>query len=271
MGICSDQSVTFLKNLGYNVVRHPNAAIKPLDLIGVQNKQPLYLGPLNLLITNPPGPLPAITANIVAADINGQSSSTLKIGVGVTILGNLIGAMGGSNLGASADFTNARQITFAYNDVLNDQAVPLEIGNYLRNADVDGGNKILQQYVLGNGNLYLITKTAKSRKFTVHFERSNGVDASVTVPVLSGVAGGNVSVAASGASSSTVSFTGTQDLIFAFQCFQVGVKDGVLTLVAAPAGATPLAVEEGIRVTPELLPSDGLIELGDGTAVGAAG
>jgi hypothetical protein len=42
------------------VVRHPREGINPLDLIGRQNDSVDYLGPLNLLITNPPGALPAI-------------------------------------------------------------------------------------------------------------------------------------------------------------------------------------------------------------------
>jgi hypothetical protein len=258
MGLCSDASVTYLKCAGYNVIRHPNAAIKPLDLIGIQNKEPLYLGPLNFLITNPPGALPPITPNIAAADINGKSSSTLKLGIGLNVLGSLIGAMGG-NLGVTANYTNARQITFSYAGVLNDTVVPLAVGNYLKSADVDSGNLVLQQYVLGNGNLYLITKTAKSKKFTVQYEISNGVDAAVNVPVLNQMVGGNVTVNASGARSGSVSFEGTQDLVFAFQCFQVGVVDGVLSLTSVQAGGVYLSVDQTGGDKPAVLPSDGLL------------
>jgi hypothetical protein len=260
MGLCSDKSLTFLKGIGYNVVRHPNGDVKPLGLIGVQQGEPIYLGALNLLITNPPGPLPQLTTDVPAADINGRSSSSLKIGVGANILGSLIGAMGG-NLGVNVNYTNARTIEFSYAGVLNDLAVPLEVGNYLKSADVDAENLVLKQYVLGNGDLFLITKTAKSKKFSVKYEKSNGVDASVDVPTLNGLVGGNVKVGTTSSGSSTVSFEGVADLVFAFQAFRVGLADGELSLTNAGAGGVFLSVTGGGGDKPPLLPADGLLDL----------
>lgn len=260
MGACKDVSVTFLKSSGYNVVRHPSAAIQPLDLIGVQNKEPMYLGPLNLLITNPPGPLPPVTADVAAADINGKKTSKLKLGIGANILGNIIGAMGG-NLGVDVSYTNARQIDFTFADVLNDSVVPLVVGNYLRDAEVDAGNLILKQYVMGNGKLYLITKTAKTDKLTVSYERSDGVAATVNVPVLQNIVGGNVSIDSGSAASGRITFAGSQKLVFAFQAFQVGVANGALSLTSVQAGGVFLAVDEPQGDKPTVLDAEGLMDL----------
>jgi hypothetical protein len=150
MGWCNDKSLTFLKGQGYNVVRHPNAILQPLDLIGIQNAQSMYLGPLNLLITNAPRGLPAIKRDTLSADINGKKSSKLSISIGINVLGSVIGAMGG-NFGANFDYTDAKKIEFQYAGVLNDEVVPLEVGNYLKGGEVDAENLILKQYVLGNG------------------------------------------------------------------------------------------------------------------------
>ncbi len=134
------------------------------------------------------------------------------------------------------------------------------MGNYLRDATVDAGNKILQQYVLGKGKLFLITKTAKSKKFTVKYEKKNGLDAKVDVPVLEGAVGGNVAVTTEGASESTIGFEGPINLTFGFQCFEVGVANGTLTLTSVKAGGVVAAVggeeEKGV-----VLPSDGFLEL----------
>jgi len=262
MGLCKDKSVTFLKNSGYNVVRHPNAAIHPLDLIGVQKKSPLYLGPLNLLITNPPVALPTVTKGIKAADINGKASSKLKIGIGANVLGAIVGAMGGE-IGVDLSYTNARQIEFSYAGVLNDQVVPLEVGSYLRDSEVDADNLILQQYVMGNGTLYLITKTAKSNKITVTYERSDGVAARLDVPVLQDVAGGNVEVDTSSAASGKITFEGDEDLVFAFQAFQVGVVDGVLSLTSVRPGGVFLAVDDPDGDRPVIFDTHGLLEFED--------
>jgi hypothetical protein len=261
MGLCNDKSVKYLRGLGYNVVRHPNASLRPLDLIGVQNGASNYLGPLNLLITNPPGPAPAIKADVPAASINGQQSSKINIGVGVDILGSLIGAMGGGNLGAELSYTNARKIQFEYSGVVNDEAMPLEIGNYLRSGMVDAQNLILKQYVLGDGDLYVVTKTAKSKKFSVSFENSNGTAASVKVPVLQGVAGGSLSVSVDAQRSHVVNFEGQTPLVFGFQCFQVGVEDGELSLMSTAPGGVPLAVGSTGSGQPVILSGNGMLGL----------
>lgn len=86
--------------------------------------------------------------------------------------------MGAGNLGVNLSFTDAKQLQFSFTDVTNDSVVPLDVGNYLRNAAVDNANLILQQYVLGNGELFLVTKIAKYNKFSVKFEKGNGIDAS---------------------------------------------------------------------------------------------
>jgi hypothetical protein len=260
MGICRDKSTAYLAELGYNIVREPNAGLKPLSLLGRQNKAVSQLGPLNLLITNPAGPLPAITADVPAAAINGQTSSKLSIGIGLSVLGNLLGSMGGGDLGAKVNFTDASQIEFAYSDVLNDSILPLEVGNYLRAAKVDSGNLLLKQYVLGNGDLFLVTTIAKSDKFTVKFEKSNGLDAEVNVPVLQGIAGGGINVNTNGAGESTVTFQGSQFLTFAFQCFQVGVLDGVLSLMSVQPGGM-FAATKNPTLKPVSLNSSGLLSM----------
>jgi hypothetical protein len=98
--MCSDKALSYLAGLGYNVIRHPDATFAPLKLLGRQGGEFLVLGSLNQLITSSSIPLPAMTVDQAAAEVNGQSSSSLKIGIGANVLGSLIGALGG-NLSAS--------------------------------------------------------------------------------------------------------------------------------------------------------------------------
>jgi hypothetical protein len=259
MGLCTDKSTQFLRGLGYNVVRHPRANFRPLLLLGRQNKSTLDLGGLEQLITNPPGPVPPVTIDQPAAGINGQSSSEIKIGIGASILGSLIGAMGGT-LGINVSYTDARKISFQYSDVLLDSVVPLSVGNYLRDAEVDAGNLILEQYVLGEGELFLVTTVAKSKKFTVTYERSSSTAATVNVPALQQLAGANVQVSLAAGSQHVVSFQGPTPLAFAFQCLRVGVDNGVLTLSQVPAGGVAAAVGAP-PIVPELLNDAGLLDL----------
>jgi hypothetical protein len=242
MGICTDQSTTYLKRLGYNVIRHPQEDISPLDMIGRQNRTTVWLGPISRLITNPRS-LPPIQRDIAAADVNGQRSSTLKLGLGANVLGAVLGAMGGS-LGLNTSYTNARTMTFVFHNVLSDRVVPFELGTFLKEADVDAQNLVVGEYVFGNGELFCITDTIKCNQVSVKYERKSGVDAKVDVPAIHGLVGGNVSTAQSADSAATITFSGDKQLIFGFRCFSVGVLDGDLRLTTSPAGAVPLAAGE---------------------------
>lgn len=248
MGICTDPSTTYLKRLGYNVVRHPQEGIHPLDLIGMQSGSNNYLGSLTKLITNAPAQLPAINLDLEATDVNGQRSSQLKLGIGVNILGSVIGAMGG-NLGVDTSYTNAHTIEFLFSGVLKDRAAPLDIGNYLRDGEVDAGNPVLREYVLGNGRLFLITETIKAKKVSVAYHRRFGADAKVNVPAIHGLlVDAGITVQGQSGSGSTITYEGSKYLTFGFRCYEVGVEAGELRLMASGAGAVPLAATDS---TPE--------------------
>ena len=262
MGLCKDEATTYLKGLGYNVIRVPQQGIEPLQLIGRQKGMIAILGPLNLLVNNPPAELPVITRDQLATDINGRSSSRFSIGLGANILGNIIGAMGG-NLGVNVNYTNAKSIQLIFQDVLADSTVPLEVGNYLSACDVDARNLILKEYVLGNGELYLITKTIKSDKIVVTYEQEGGTGAKVDVPVLQEIVGGNVSVNTARGVASTINYKGKEKLPFGFQCFEVGVLNGDLSLVGLKAGNMFLGVSEDDADASIQLAPNGLLDIVD--------
>lgn len=233
---CNDDSLTYLAGLGYQVIRYPNSAFEPLTLLGHQNGDYSLLGKISQLITNPGGSLPVVSKDEPAPDIDGQKSGNLKFGVGVNIMAGLIGAMGGSNLGASLKFTNADAVQFLYQDVLSDSVFPLEVSHYLRDSTVVAGDPILSEYVQGNGDLYVLTQVIKSDKFSVKFTKNGGVDASVDVPVIQGAVGGNVSVSRNSSSSATLTFKGKQSLSFGFRCFHLDIKDGSLSMTLVKSG-----------------------------------
>lgn len=261
MGICKDQSLLYLRQYGYNVIRHPRAGINPLDLIGSQNGATLYLGSLNELVAQSDEPYPAITLDQPATDIEGQTTSRMKIGIGVNLLGTLVGALGGT-IGASVNYTNAKSVSFQYLNVASDTARPLAIGNYLRDGDVDADNPILREYVLGNGKLYVIHHVVRSDRLTVNFEREAGVGASVDAGQLQAAVGGSVSVDVSNAASGKIVFAGATKVAFGFKCLQIILDDGALRLVAAQPGGLALEVDDQPEAAASLLTEEAqLVEL----------
>ena len=47
MGICRDDATTYLRELGYNAVRHPDATLQPLEVVGKRGKACQRLGRLH--------------------------------------------------------------------------------------------------------------------------------------------------------------------------------------------------------------------------------
>jgi hypothetical protein len=179
------------------------------------------------------------------------------------MLASLVGAMGG-NLGVKTSYTDAQRVEFHYKDVLNDFVVPAEVGVYLKGAEIDAENPLLREYVLGNGELFVITKTAKSKKFILKYERKNGTDARLDVPAIEQLVGAKVSVGIANELGSAVSFTGRNHLVFGFQCFRLGVFEGDITITSVQAGGAILDVARRERQEadkPFVLNEDGLLDL----------
>lgn len=261
MGICTDKSTTYLRRLGYNVVRHPREGVRPLDLIGRQRDSVTYLGSIEKLITTPPGPLPRMKTDHAAAGISGQSSSKLSLAVGLNVLCAVLSAFG-AGAGATAKYKDAKTIQFIFGDVLTDHVAPLDIGNFLKNGEVDDENPILNQYVMGNGRLYVLTRTIKTNKFTVKAEGSGGAEVRLDVPAIQQILDGHVRVSTESDSGGTVTYEGTKNLTFGFECFEVGVEEGTLTMMSAKAGSIALSGATGAAsAEPIILDPVGLLDL----------
>jgi hypothetical protein len=223
------------------VVRHPRDGINPLDLIGAFKDAVHQLGGLDKLITNPPANAPTITRDQIAADLEGQQSDKQAAGIGLSFLSSILKALGG-DLDVSAQYQKARRLQFTFNDVVTDTVAPLDVGEYLKQGQVNADNLVLQQFVLGQGTLFLITQTLKAKRITVKSENENGSEVKVDVPVIKGIASGKVNVEASADQSSLVTYSGDKSIVFGFQAFRVGVAGGVLSLVPAAPGSVSFGV-----------------------------
>lgn len=251
MGFCSDRSTQFLKDLGYNVVRHPSAAIEPLQLIAAARGATGIAGRLeHLLRAGATAELPEVRRDAPAADIEGLTSSTIQYGVGCALLANCIAALGGGSVSLHAQRETG--IRFRYLDVRTDWALPLEAGRFLASAPLDGANPLLAEHILGHGDLFLITRVVKSHRFQLEFEDQGALAAGFE---LRGV---TPHVRVRQESERVLAFEGEQPVVFGFQCFRVGLKDGRVSLAPARAGSVAADTEAG---SPELLERHGLLDL----------
>jgi len=242
MPLCRDAAATYLAAIGYNVVRLPQEGINPLDLVGTDGTT-MRLGTLSQLITNPPAGVDLsakIQRGLSAANVTGQRTSKLSASLGVHLLEGILGALAGSSVSVAAGYSGARTIQFAFNQVTKDTIDPLTVGSYLRDADIDVGNKVLERYVLGAQALYLIVETLKARDLTVTAETNKGGNVAVDADAIKDVGKGKLTIDASASAKGTVSFKGEKDLVFGFRCYRVGIVDGFLDLTASTAGEVAL-------------------------------
>ncbi len=249
---CKDQSVSFLKSFGYNVIRLPKADVQPLQILTLTNGTLTNLGQLaTLLTTGSAAPMPVIRFDQPTSTISGRKTSDLSVGVGLSILGSIIGAMGGSKLGLETKYSDARTITFEYADVKNDSVEIAKLDQFLADADVNPLSQFVSQ-LLESDDIYVITNTIKSQKISVEAKRKDQTSVTVDIPEIKQLVGGNVAVSGDSDLATSVTFTGGVPLVFGFQAIRLIYENGRYTAFKnLPAGGGSIAMAPMQNVTSE--------------------
>ncbi len=261
MALCSDPALTYLNNLGYNVVRLPRTGIEPLDVLGRDGKSFERLGRLEQVWKSAvPVPVPGPAGN--AAAIKGQRTDGLNLSVGLKILSSALGAMGAVVPELGFAYNRARKIQFTFGDVEIIGVDPLAVGEYLAAGDLAGANPFVAHYFEdGDAEAYVITEVLRSGSVTVTATSESGQSVAIDVPAIAGAVGAKVSVGMTSSAGNELTFSGTP-VVFGFKTFGIahvngswrvhGVKPGadfafaVQPGAAGPgAGGTVALVEKG--------------------------
>jgi hypothetical protein len=96
-----------------------------------QGNDLIILGELRELMEPNSTPYPTASADKQAGFINGKSSRELKLAVGVSMLGNLIGAMTGTKLKLNPAFGRAKSMSYQFDDVMMNDVNQIELSKYL--------------------------------------------------------------------------------------------------------------------------------------------
>jgi hypothetical protein len=227
--LCSDPFVEFLKVQGYCAVRLPKADIKPLQLLARLDGVFDRLGELaTVLVAAPAAPPPSIQADLPAASISGRRTGNLSYGLGVTILGDVIGAMGGSKAGLEVSYNQARSIVFEFVDVLEDRVELARLDQYVGEADVSPFSHHVAA-MLDADEVYVITSVIKSRTFSVSARDATGIGVPLTVPALQTIVGAEVKVSGADQSADMIRYKGRVPLVFGFQAVRLMYDEGRYT------------------------------------------
>lgn len=222
----ADPVLKLLKDFSYNVVRLPRTGLAPLQVLKRSGNDLERIGDITDLFLSGDAQLPKISPARPAPFINGQRTRSLNLNVGLSILGGIIGAMGGSKLGVGVGYSRASALVFEFNDVKVNEVDQLKLSRYLTAARVDTAAGPFAED-LEEDKLYVITSTIKSRKFTTEAQTSNGMSIGVDVPVIQVAVGGSVAVKQEGSGNSKITYEGDAPLVFGFQAVRMLFERGV--------------------------------------------
>jgi hypothetical protein len=226
---CDDPFLTYLKSYGYLPIRLPKADLQPLQLLVSEGSDLNRLGDLGtLMVSGSNIPLPPINKDVRTANISGQRTSDLSIGIGLSILTSIIGAIGGSTLGLDVKYKEACSAAFEFQDVYEDKIDPIRLDQFLVDADVNPFSLYVSK-LLDADKLFVITATIKSKKFTVEARKSKNGGVDLNVPEIQAVVGSNIGVSGAAEVTSKITYESPIPLIFGFQAVQLFYDRGRYT------------------------------------------
>ena len=248
-----DPFLNLLKGIGYLPLRMPRADVQPLQLLNLDGKKFTLLGDLDDAMNSGTAKLPAINKDIATAgQIEGTRSATVKLSLGIDILGNILGALTGTKLDVSAGFQDASTLTFEFDDVTVSCVSIILLDKYLNLATIDATARQIKQ-LMQAGKVGVTTAVARSKKYIVSAQDDRGTDIKADVPVIKGIASGNLGVNTTGKNSQKVVFEGPDAVTFGVQAAQlrfdkagkitaldqISAGTGVLGMRTKPVSKTP--------------------------------
>lgn len=223
---CKDPSIKLLKKFGYNVVRLPKADIAPMQAFIVKKGEAMPLGPLSAIFKPLNGvPAPTLKMDVPAASINGEKTSDLSAGLGISILDGLISVLSGSKISLNAQFNSASAISFQFADVFEDSINVFELDKYLGSVDIDPASTFIPK-LLEADDVYVIIAIIKTNKLSIDSKSSGGQAPKVDIPVIKEIVGANVEVSANQGNSSNITFEGKTQLTFGFKAVRIFFDNG---------------------------------------------
>lgn len=242
---CRENALNYLRALGYNVVLLPKSDITPLHLLSPAGRGTFdRFGRLDTVLAGDGSvALPPIETDLPAANVSGRSSSSLKLGLGLSVLSNIVAAMGGSPLGLETAYHRAATISFEFRDVFEDRIEVAALDRYLASADVDPYS-VHAARLLSDDELLVVTSTLKTT--TIAVRATDRADTALTLdaPVVQDIVGATVTVSSSAQDTTLLSYSGPAVLVFGFQAVRLYYEDGFYRAIEPAANVrlrAPLA------------------------------
>ena len=221
--ICGDDILvnTLQKVFKANIVRVPEAKIRPLSVLAITPKKPHFWGYLEEFTESPLPNYEAALQESQMADISGKRSKDVKAELGLQILDGFLKGYNLPSAAISSKFTGAKTVSFSFQEVVRYFISPGKIGGILKGQalDVDNGSNAI--FLQKEARLFLIDSVIKSKDFSIIVEKTNSNDFSLDIRAIQQIIGqANTGVHIESHSGLDLSFHGSTPLSFAFTCIE---------------------------------------------------
>lgn len=250
---CKDKSVSYLNELGWNVVRLPKENINPLLVLSRSNGYLEILGELSDFVIKGKSRPPKIVRDQAVAEISSLETHKFELGIGLKFLEKFLSLVGASGLGLEESLKNAKSIQFIYQNVLTDFVHPAKIAKYLSSVSPDVSSPLME-HIDEEGEAYIITDTLKSNTFGIAAYDEKGAKIDLDISALKQLLSADPHIEVSKDEEKVVSFKGDKFLRFAFKAISIWVeiRDGKASFrLGKPEGPiTPMRALASTLVSP---------------------
>ncbi len=174
--------------------------------------------------------MPTIQRDKLVSKIDGKKSGQLNLAIGISLLSGILEGFGGSAIGLSENFKNAKSVTFEYNNVREDMIDTIQMDRFLNDCDIDPFSKVIGK-MLEADEIRVTTSTIKSSKFSIIPTYTSESQFKTDIPQVQKTVGANVTVSSSGNDSTTITFEGEKSLVFGFKVSRLFYNKGALTRI----------------------------------------
>jgi hypothetical protein len=276
MATCKDKAIDHLNSLGYNAIKLPREGITPLIVLSRDPNTSIssIYGHITDLVAEPMPPLPKVFENLQAGTISGLRTNKLEFKFGISILNDLLSAIGGKSAGIEAVFGKASKIEFEYENVQYDTVMPASVTKFLRGAKPSIDEDFVAQFN-EQGEAYIIIDVLKSNSFGIRVYQDSNQGIDINIDALKNVVGLSSKISIEKKVDTKISFNGSQALGFGFKACPIWMEtvDGVsrfrlnpntnqgVALRGSTGASTQPTLEDEDGLTPVLIAPNQLMEL----------
>ncbi len=246
-----------MKRIGYLPVRMPRAGLEPLEMIACRGNQLNLLGQMEeALEEGAAGKPPAVNDIQTAATVQQTHTAQMERGAGLSILGNILGAITGNRCDISTGFEQAATMSMEFAGVTIDRVEIVKLDRYLSRAAIHPDSRAIRERLM-RGECGVITAVMRCARYVVSAHRAGGARLSLDVPLLARLAGGAARVSAVTGDASKVAYEGPVPLVFGVQAVRLFYdRQGRFTAFDPMTAGVVRGLAGGVRV-PRLFPVEG--------------